>query len=146
MITSKIMEFIDRQKLGYIATVTPDGLPNISPKGTIIGWSTTMLAFADIRSPDTVKNLQINPHVQINIVDPVLRRGYLFEGKAEIATDNETRTKILEHYKKIGIKSEIRAIILVKVSSVTEVTSPLYDLGITEQEIKSKWKKYFENL
>jgi hypothetical protein len=34
----------------------------------------------------------------------------------------------------------------VTVSSVSEVTSPLYDLGITQQEIKSKWQKHFAAL
>ena len=37
-------------------------------------------------------------------------------------------------------------IVLVDVSNVSEVTSPLYDMGISEQEIKSKWKKHFESL
>jgi hypothetical protein len=35
---------------------------------------------------------------------------------------------------------------LVTVSDVTVVTSPLYDMGISEQEIKLKWKKYFHDL
>ena len=58
MITPEIKDFLDLQKLGYVATVTSDGKPNISPKGTVIGWSSNMLVFADIRSPDTMKNLQ----------------------------------------------------------------------------------------
>jgi hypothetical protein len=36
--------------------------------------------------------------------------------------------------------------VLVDVSSVTDVISPLYDLGFSEQDIKSKWKKHFEVL
>jgi len=58
MITPEIKDFLDLQKLGYVATVTSNGKPNISPKGTIIGWTSEVLAFADIRSPDTMKNLQ----------------------------------------------------------------------------------------
>ena len=38
-ITSEIKTFLNAQKLGYIATVSLDGKPNISPKGTIIPWS-----------------------------------------------------------------------------------------------------------
>ena len=48
MITSEIKNFLNTQKLGYVATVSSDGLPNISPKGTIIAWSSEILAFADI--------------------------------------------------------------------------------------------------
>ena len=58
MITQEIKDFLDLQKLGYIATVSSDGKPNLSPKGTIIGWDSQTLAFADIRSPDTMKNLE----------------------------------------------------------------------------------------
>ena len=75
MITSEIKNFLNTQKLGYVATVSSDGLPNISPKGTIIAWSSEILAFADIRSPDTVKNLQNNPNVEINVIDPLYVRG-----------------------------------------------------------------------
>ena len=53
---------------------------------------------------------------------------------------------MLSHYRKKGIKSPINSIVLVDVSDVSEVTSPLYDMGISEQEIKSKWKKHFESL
>ena len=146
MLSQEIKDFLDVQKLGYVATVSSDGKPNISPKGTIIAWTSEVLAFADIRSPDTIKNLQNNPHVEINVIDPLLRKGYLFQGQARIIKDNSQFEEILTHYRKKGIKSPINSIVLVDVSKVSEVTSPLYDMGISEQEIKSKWKKYFESL
>ena len=146
MISNKIKEFLDLQKLGYVATVGSDGKPNLSPKGTIIAWSSDVLAFADIRSPDTMKNLQNNPNVEINVIDPLLRKGFLFQGEASIVKDEPLFEEILSHYRNKGIKSPINSIVLVDVSSVSEVTSPLYDLGISEEEIKSKWKKHFESL
>jgi len=146
MITEEIKDFLNVQKLGYVATVSSDGKPNISPKGTIIGWTDGMLAFADIRSPDTMINLKDNPDVEINVIDPLLRKGYLFQGKARILQDGSTYQEILNHYRQNGIKSPINAIVLVDVSNVSDVISPLYDLGITEDEIKSKWQKHFANL
>ena len=146
MISQEIKDFLDLQKLGYVATVSSDGKPNISPTGTIIAWTSKILAFADIRSPDTMKNLQNNPFVEINVIDPLLRRGYLFKGQARIIKGNSQFEEILTHYRKKGIKSPINAIVLVDVSEVSEVISPLYDMGISEQEIKSKWKKHFESL
>ncbi len=146
MITQKIKDFLDLQRLGYVATVGSDGKPNLSPKGTIIAWTSEVLAFADIRSPDTMKNLQSNPNVEINVIDPLLRKGYLFQGQARIIKDNSLYEEILTHYRKKGIKSPINSIVLVDVSDVSEVISPLYDMGISEQEIKSKWKKHFESL
>ena len=47
---------------------------------------------------------------------------------------------------KKGVKSPIGAIVLVDVIEILEVTSPLYDLGVSEDEMKEKWKRYFFNL
>ena len=146
MITEEIKNFLNLQKLGYVATVSSDGKPNISPKGTIIGWSSETLAFADIRSPDTMKNLIDNPNVEINVIDPLLRKGYLFQGKARILQDGTLYQEIMNHYRQNGIKSPINSIILVDVSCVSDVISPLYDLGISADEIKSKWQKHFSTL
>ena len=145
-ITSEIKIFLNSQKLGYVATVSSDGKPNISPKGTIVAWSDNLLAFANIRSPDTVMNLQNNPFVEINVIDPLSRKGYLFIGTAKIIKNTPLYVKILNHYRTNGIKSPINSIVIVDVSSVSEVTSPLYDLGQTEEEIKLKWKLFFNNV
>jgi len=146
MISSQIKNFLDIQKLGYVATVSSDGKPNISPKGTIIAWSDNLLAFANIRSPDTVMNLQHNPFVEINVIDPLSRKGYLFTGTAKIIKNTPLYVEILNHYRTNGIKSPINSIVIVDISSVSEVTSPLYDLGQTEEEIKLKWKLFFNNM
>ncbi|RNJ79583.1 MAG: pyridoxamine 5'-phosphate oxidase family protein [Nitrosopumilus sp. B06] len=138
MLTVEIKNFVDNQRLGYVATVSAQGRPNVSPKGTIISHDDETLAFAEIRSPDTIQNIQANPHVEINVIDPIIRRGYLFQGVARIA-DGETRAHLTSRYKKAGIKSEIKSIVLVRITNVSPVTSPLYDLGMTEDEIKSTW-------
>ena len=145
-ITSEIKTFLNTQKLGYVATVSSDGKPNISPKGTIIPWSDDLLAFADIRSPDTMMNLQNNPFVEINVIDPLSRKGYLFTGTGKIIKDTPMYYDILNHYRTNGIQSPINSIVIVSISSISIVTSPLYDLGKTENEIKLKWKKYFNDL
>ena len=146
LITSEIKSFLDLHKLGYVATVTEDGLPNLSPKGTLIGWDENTLAFADIRSPGTMKNLQSNPNVEINAVDPLSRKGYLFSGKARVLNEGNQYDEILSFYRDKGIKSPIRSVVLVDVSKVSKVTSPLYDMGMSEDEIRAKWKKHFESL
>lgn len=144
MITQKIRDFLEYQKLGYVATVSPDGMPNVSPKGTILGWNSEMLIFADIRSPDTINNLETNPHVEINVVDPILRKGYLFKGKARVISTGDEFEEMLAYYRTKGIKSKIHSVALVDVLDILDVTSPLYDMGISEQEVRSKWKKHFE--
>ena len=146
LISSEIKSFLNSQKLGYVATVSPDGKPNISPKGTIISWTSDLLAFANIRSPDTMSNLKINSAMEINVIDPLSRKGYLFIGTGKIIKDSPLFDEIVTYYRNSGIQSPINSVVLVTVSSVSEVTSPLYDLGKSESEIKLRWKKYFNDL
>ena len=145
IITNKIKIFLSTQKLGYVATVSSEGKPNISPKGTIIAWSSELLAFANIRSPDTIINLQNNSFVEINIIDPLSRKGYLFKGTGKIIKDTPMYDDIVNHYRATGIQSPINSVVIIRVSSVSEVISPLYDLGKSEEDIKLKWKNFFNN-
>ncbi len=142
-ISDEIKHFLERQKLGFVATISPDNTPNVSPKGTILAWDDEHIIFADIKSPQTISNLENNTSVEINVVDPILRNGYRFKGKGMILKDNEEFSKILKFYEEKGIKSKINAVVMVKVDTLSEVTSPLYDLGFSEEEIKEKWKKHY---
>ena len=146
ILSLEIKNFLNSQKLGYVATVSSDGKPNISPKGTIISWDSNLLAFANIRSPDTINNLRNNPFMEINVIDPLSRKGSLFYGTGKIIKDTALYDEILSYYRKSGIQSPIDSIVIVDVSSISEVTSPLYDLGKSENEIKLRWKKYFNDL
>lgn len=143
LLTNEIRVLIEQQKLGYVATVSPDNTPNLSPKGTISAWDDDHLVFADIKSPKTISNLEQNPSIEINVVDPLTRRGYRFKGLGKILSFGEKYNKIISHYQKIGIKSKIGKIVLIKIVSVKGVTSPLYDLGYTEDEIKKHWKNHY---
>ena len=143
MITKKIEKFVSQQKLGFVATVSPNGTPNLSPKGTITVLDENTLAFANIRSPQTIENLEKNPSIEINIVDLFSRRGYRFKGIAKIISDGEEYNKILLFYKQNGIQTTIKSIVIVNVKQILEVTSPLYDVGYTEKELRIKCKKYY---
>ena len=61
ILTAAMKRMLDEQRLGFVATVCPDGTPNLSPKGTTIAWDDDHLIFADIHSPGTVLNLRTTP-------------------------------------------------------------------------------------
>ena len=144
VITEEIKNFVNFQKLGYVATISDDNTPNLSPKGTIMVLDESHLIFADIQSPKTIENLKHNPSIEINVVDPFSRRGYRFKGIGEIISSGDKFNNIISHYKEIGIKNTIKCVVLVKIEKLSEVFSPLYDLGHTEEELKTKWKKYYK--
>ena len=144
VISNKIRSFVNFQKLGYVATVSSDNSPNLSPKGTIIVIDESHLAFADIRSPQTIENLRHNSSIEINVVDPIRRKGFRFKGEGKIISEGTQFSEILAQYKRNGIKSKISAIVVVTVNKLSEVISPSYDLGMKEDELVSKWKKYYQ--
>ena len=54
ILTDEMQRVVREQKLGYVATVCPDGTPQPLPKGTKRSWDENRLVFADIASPRTV--------------------------------------------------------------------------------------------
>jgi len=141
MLTDAVRDFLLRQRLGYVATVSADGAPNLSPKGTIFVWDEDHLVFANIRSPQTVANLRSDPRMEINVVDPISRRGYRFRGAGHVLEKGALCERILSFYRGLGVKSEISDIVLVSVDRAAEVTSPLYDMGMSEEQIRRTWKE-----
>ena len=50
ILTEETKRVVLEQRLGYHATVCPDGTPNLSPKGTASVWDDDHRFFAEIRS------------------------------------------------------------------------------------------------
>ena len=139
----ELKKLVNFQKLGYVATVSSDGTPNLSPKGTIAILDDSRLVFANIRSPKTIENLTNNPSIEINVIDPFSRMGYRFKGLANILSDGEDFENILDYFKQKGIKSTISHIVVIGVTSFSEITSPSYDLGLKKDDLIKKWKQYY---
>ncbi len=137
---------VERQRLGFVATVCPDGTPNLSPKGTTVVWNDDHLVFADIHSPGTVANLRSNPAVEINVVDPVVRKGYRFKGTARVLGDGALFDEILAFLRKRGVSSPVRHIVVVKVERALPLVSPAYDGGATEEEVGRRWQEYWRSI
>ena len=136
ILTEDMKRVVLEQRLGFVATVCPDGTPNLSPKGTTTVWDDDHLVFADICSPGTIANLRHNPAIEINVVDPEVRKGYRFKGKAVILTEGIPFEKIVDFYRQRGSQNPIRSIVLVKVERALPLISPAYDLGATEDEVR----------
>ena len=146
ILTDDMKRVVREQRLGYVATVCPDGTPNLSPKGTTAVWDDDHLMFADIRSPQSVRNVAHNPSVEINVVDPLARKGYRFKGRAEVHRSGDAFQRGLQIYRNAGVVSEIRAVVVIRVDRALPVTSPAYDRGDTEAQVKARWRRYWRAL
>jgi predicted pyridoxine 5'-phosphate oxidase superfamily flavin-nucleotide-binding protein len=147
ILTADMKRVVEEQRLGFFATVCPDGSPNLSPKGTIAVWDDDHLVFANIRSPGTLANLRRNAGVEVNVVDPFARKGYRFKGTASILESGALHDQAIAFYKARGSRADvIREVVLIRVLSAQAIDSPAYDFGLTEDEVRARWERHFESL
>jgi uncharacterized protein len=147
LLTADMKRVVEEQRLGFVATVCPDGTPNLSPKGTTAVWDDDHLVFANIRSPGTLANLRQNASVEVNVVDPFVRKGYRFKGVASVLESGALYDQAIAFYRSRGSQvSAIREVVMVRVHSAQPVDSPAYDLGLTEHEVRARWERHFQSL
>jgi predicted pyridoxine 5'-phosphate oxidase superfamily flavin-nucleotide-binding protein len=142
LLTEDMKRMVSHLRLCYVATVTPDGKPNLSPKGSLRVIDDDHLAFADIMSPATIRNLRSNPYIEVNMVDPFLRRGYRFKGVAEIVTDGETFDLVAnELWEREGRQYPVNAVVHITVQTALPVRSPAYvfNKGVEEENVRKIW-------
>lgn len=131
---------VDEQRLAYVATVCPDGTPNVSPKGTTAVWDERHLVFAHLYSVQTVANIEAGSAVEVNVVDPIRRKGYRFKGPAVVHRGGPVFEQGLQFYRDRSAldADRIEAIVLITVDHAAPVVSPAYDDGSTEEEIERR--------
>ncbi|AOY57234.1 pyridoxamine 5'-phosphate oxidase family protein [Desulfococcus multivorans] len=117
-ISKEVQEFV-KGKLGWVATVNPDGMPNVTPKGTVQVLDEHTIIFADLFSVKTRDNLRNNPNIAVTVVDLNKFTGYQFKGKAELIDTGPLYDKVKEDLKK----------------APTPLPEPRYVAKITVEEI-----------
>jgi predicted pyridoxine 5'-phosphate oxidase superfamily flavin-nucleotide-binding protein len=69
-------------KMGWVATASSDGVPNVTPKGSLRLLDGEHLLFADLFSLKTRANLEQNPKVAVTVIEPGSPHGYQIKGTA----------------------------------------------------------------
>ena len=141
----EMQRVVREQRLGFVATVSADGTPNLSPKGTLDVWDDEHLVFLDIHSPATVANLRARPAVEVNVVDPILRKGYRFKGRGEVLVEGHRHDAVLARYRRDrgSDTSRVKAVVLIAVETAAPLISPAYDTaGVTEAEVAARWRAH----
>ncbi len=147
ILTDDMQRVVREQRLGFHATVCADGTPNLSPKATTDVWDDDHLYFADICSPQTVENIRRGSVVEVNVVDPFVRKGYRFKGPAVIhEPGSDTFAEGLERLRAAGSRLVVRvqSIVLIEVQQARPLVSPAYDDGtLTEADVRAiHWARF----
>lgn len=116
--SEEVMKAVADVKPGIIATTSRSGKPNVSAKGSFRVIDDEHVAFAEIRSPNTLANLKENPEVAILCLDPATRHGCRISGRAEILDSGPLFDQLSQEFaaRKMTVRHAIR--IAVDASSV----------------------------
>jgi uncharacterized protein len=141
-LTPDMRAVIQVAHLCFAATVTADGRPNLSPKGTIRVWDDTNLFFLDIASPGTRANLAARPWMELNVVDQLSRRGYRFAGPAAMHTqgaifDEGCRRLFGEE----EAKYPVAGVVVLQVETAAPLISPGYLHVSAEADMRAQWRE-----
>ncbi len=131
LVTDEMAAVIANVRLAYIATVNADGTPNLSPKGSLKAVDGNRLAFANMASPGTVRNVSPNGPIEINVVDPLRRRGFRFKGQATISHDPNLLDLVAGA---LGPEYPVDGVVLIEVTNAVPVWSPVYDCTDQSEE------------
>ncbi|MDC6390554.1 pyridoxamine 5'-phosphate oxidase family protein [Maribacter sp. PR1] len=148
-ISQEVETIIKKAKLCFVATVNPDGSPNLSPKASLDVWDEYHVIFAHIESFNTVENIKINPKIAINVVDFFRRKGFCLEGKATLFQQGTPEHDFVGKplWENHGSQYLVHCAVKVKVESVKSLKSPAYkyDEKVTEDTLATYFSNYYNN-
>ena len=82
MLTAEMKKLISEHRAGMVATVNDDGTPSVSPKATFVILNDTTIAFGNLRSPGTIKNIGKRSAAEVCFIDVLARKAVRVSGTA----------------------------------------------------------------
>ena len=138
MLTDDMKILIRNHPAGMVATIKDDGTPAVSPKATFVIVDDATLAFGNIRSPGTVRNLRKRPQVEICFIDVLTRRAVRVTGQGEIIRKADAAPEMTAAFQELWAPyiEQMSAYVKISVSAAELILSPAYDIGLTEAELR----------
>ena len=148
MLNPDMRAVIEAAHLCFAATVTPEGRPNLSPKGTIRVWDDAHLFFLDIASPGTRANLAQSPWMELNVVEQLSRRGYRFSGQAALHSEGSAvyEEAMRRVFGDAPASMTVAAVVLLAIERTAPLLSPAYWLVADETVVRATWRARREAL
>ena len=140
-LTADMRAIIEAAHLCFAATVSPEGMPNVSPKGTIRVWDDQHLFFLDLASPGTRANLQARPWMELNVVEQLSRRGYRFFGPVTLHVEDAVFEEAVRRVQGDARTSfPVACVVLLTLERVAPLISPGYWRVPDEPAMRALWR------
>ena len=149
-LTDDMKKVLAEHSLGYVASISADGSPSLSPKATFLAMGDDKIMFGEMRSPTTVNNIAANPMVEVNFVDVLARKGFRCKGPAVFhARGTEQFGRCLAEFAKVrepGLLDMFNGIVLIDLETASPLISPAYETGQTEESLRASFKELYAKL
>jgi len=77
------------------------------------------------------------------VLDPVGRKGYRFRGTATIVDPGARFDELRAFFLARGLANPMHCVVVIEIEKAEPVVSPAYDDGLTEQEVRDRWRSHF---
>ncbi|SBS32283.1 Pyridoxamine 5'-phosphate oxidase [Marinomonas aquimarina] len=143
-----LLDYSEKSVLCWLATVSADATPNVSPKEIYTFINNDLLLIANIASPESERNILINPKVCVSFIEIFEQRGFKVKGTAQVITSEDNNwLEYLSALKVLAGESfPIKNIFAIQVESSAKVMAPSYSLfpdsTTPESQIEGAMKTY----
>lgn len=139
VITEAVQSSIKTSVLCWLATVSKDGVPNVSPKEAWVYGGNDRIWVANIASPNTVANIRDCSDVCLSFVDVLTQKGFKIVGKSRILErgDGGIEEAFDQLSACVGQKFTILSVIEIIAEKTSPIIAPSYTLfpDTTEREM-----------
>ena len=140
MLSSEVLNSAECSVLCWLATADVSGQPNVSPKEIFAVLDADHIVIANIASPKSLKNIQMNPQVCVSFIDIFAQKGFKVIGTAEIVRKQDIEFEVWAKalMDKAGARFPIQSVIVIRSNLVEPILAPSYRLYPNETTEESQ--------
>lgn len=151
MLTDEIKKYLELSVLCWLATVSEDGTPNLSPKEIFLPEGERFVLIAHIASPKSVRNIKANPQVCLSFLEIFEQKGYKLTGRAKVFEPGDPNyDQRVAPLKQLATERfPVLGFIEVEVLSAVPIVAPSYKLyreTTPEMQVKGAIETYNQRL
>ena len=130
MMDETVMRYASTSVLCWLATVDPDGWPNVSPKEIFYTYDARTLLIANIASPGSRANIRRHPEVCVSFVDIFIQKGFKLKGIATVVESTDAAFALYAEPLRAmaGEQFPFTSLFAVNVRAIEPLIAPTYRL------------------
>lgn len=122
-LTEAMKELIESNQC-FIATVNPDGAPNLGPKRSTRVLDDEHLMFTEVTGQQTWANVQAGSQVAVAVVNADRTTGYRFVGSPEVITSGPLFDRASDAMRARGIMAPVKGVVVMKIDAIYNLGAP----------------------